>query len=154
MKKKSSLIRAELERASRFMFTRIISSLARTMRHEELSIPQLATLHLVDEHGSMRQAALGAELGLSASAVSRLVDSLVSRDLLCRRETATDRRARVIELAPHGRELVAQLGESRVDLLEDVTRTMPSGIVHLMIDNFERLREARRSATRGEAKEA
>ena len=42
------------------------------------------------------------------------------------------------------------IADQEASVLEDVTRTMPSGIVHLMIDNFERLREARRSATRGE----
>jgi len=43
-----------IERMSRAMFTRIISSLTRTMQEEELSVAQVAALHLVDERGSMR----------------------------------------------------------------------------------------------------
>ena len=41
---KKTLVGTPIERASRWMFTRIISSLARTLRDEELSIAQLAAL--------------------------------------------------------------------------------------------------------------
>src|SRR4051794_19691230 len=105
---------ATLERATRVMFTRIMTGLARTLRDEELTISQVAALHLIDEGGAHRVAVLGDLLGLSPSAASRMTDALVQRDLLDRSEDPGDRRARVLQLTAKGRALVDGMGADRV----------------------------------------
>jgi DNA-binding MarR family transcriptional regulator len=136
-----SLAGTPLERASRWMFTRIISSLARTLRDEEMSVAQLAALHVVDQGGEVRQSALARELGLSPSAASRLIDGLVQRGLIERRELPGDRRARVLRLSPRGATLLDEIGASRAQLLGRVTDKLPRGLVKLFIGNLERFRE-------------
>ncbi len=129
-----------LERASRYMFTRIVASLARTLRDEDLSVAQLAALHVVDQLGECKQSVLAAELALSPSAASRMVDGLVQRGLLERRESPEDRRVRTLSVAAHGHELLDAAGRDRVALIERVTRPFPRAMIQMFLANVERLR--------------
>jgi MarR family transcriptional regulator for hemolysin len=133
-------MKMNLERASRFMFTRIVRSLARTVRDEDLSVAQLAALHLVDQAGDLRQSALGEELMMSPSAASRMIDQLVERDLLERRESPDDRRVRTLHLTARGETLLDQIGAARVALFERITKRIPKQIVELFMANIERVR--------------
>jgi DNA-binding MarR family transcriptional regulator len=141
MAKPRSLAGTPIERASRWMFTKIISSLARTLRDEEMSVPQLAALHVVDQVGELRQSALAEELALSPSAASRLVDGLVQRGLLLRRELPDDRRARVLALSPRGVALLDEIGAARTRLFERITGRLPRPLVKLFISNVDSFRE-------------
>jgi len=122
------------------MFTRIISGLARTLRDEDLSVAQLAAIHVVDQAGEMRQSQLAETLALSPSAASRLVDSLVQRNLIERRESDEDRRVRVLRVAGHGTELLDAFGEERTVLFERLTATLPRTLIKIFLDNLERFR--------------
>ena len=137
-----SLAGSPLERASRWMFTKIISSLARTIRDEEMSVPQLAALHVIDQAGEMRQAQLAEELALSPSAASRLVDGLVQRGLLERREYAEDRRARTLRLSSRGTDLLDDIGTARTRIFEKVTARLPPPLVKIFLSNIDSVREA------------
>jgi DNA-binding MarR family transcriptional regulator len=144
---KKSLVGTPIERASRWMFTRIISSLARTLRDEELSIAQLAALHLLDQasvgaDGGVRQSALATALGRSPSTASRLIDGLVQRGLVERRETPEDRRARVLRLSPRGLALLDEIGEARARLFEKITSPLPRMLVRTILGHIEGLRSA------------
>lgn len=139
---KRNLIGSPLERASRFMFTRLVASLARTLRDEDLSVVQLAALHVVDQAGELKQSTLATELAMSPSAASRMVDGLVTRGLVERRESPDDRRVRALRLSPRGAELLDETGEARAQLIERVTRPLPRAMVNLFLTNLERLRAA------------
>lgn len=134
------------ERASRWMFTRIIAGLARTLRNEELTVAQLAALHVVDQAGELRQSDLARELALTPSTASRMVDAMVQRDLLDRRESPDDRRSRVLRVAPHGVELLERFGGARLALFERVTRRVPRTVVKVMLGAIERVRTEARDA--------
>jgi MarR family transcriptional regulator for hemolysin len=133
-------LRGQVERATRFMFTRIIRSLARTLHGEELSVAQLASLHLIDADGDLRQAQLGEDLLMTASSTSRMIDGLVDRGLVERRESAHDRRARTLHLTERGRALLGEIGEARVDLFEKIMRRVPRSVINLLIVNLARVR--------------
>ena len=129
---------AAVEAFTRRMFTRIIAGLARTLREEELSIAQVAVLHLLDERGTMRATELVLELERSAPAVSRLLDDLVKRKLVVRREDEVDRRAKVISLAPKGRALVGRVGEARVRDIFRAAAAMPDSPIRNVLASFPR----------------
>jgi DNA-binding MarR family transcriptional regulator len=131
-----------IERASRWMFARIITGVARALRDEDLSIAQLAAIHLVDQAGELGQSQLADALALSPSAASRLVDGLVQRNLLERREAAHDRRVRVLTVGAHGAELLDAFGDERTRLIERLTSKLPTAIVKVFLDNVERHRAA------------
>lgn len=147
---KKNLAGTPLERASRWMFTRILSGLSRTLRDEDLSVAQLAALHVIDDAGELGQSLLAAELGLSPSATSRLVEGLVQRGLVERHEAAHDRRARALRLSPRGAAMLDEVGHARATLIELVTRPFPRPMIKQFLENMERFRAAYRAErTRG-----
>ena len=130
-----------LEAATRFMFTRIIRALARTLHGEELSVAQLAALHLIDQAGDIRQSQLAEELLMSAPSTSRMIDALVDRGLVERRESPEDRRARTLHLTGKGDALLAEIGAGRMQLFERFTRRVPRQVMDLLLANIARIRE-------------
>lgn len=79
----------------------------------ELSIVQIATLYLLDDGSAPTVRELAERVGRSVSATSRLVDQLVRRELVDRREDPVDRRARRVALAGRGAALLRQAERNR-----------------------------------------
>lgn len=127
-----------LETFTRMMFTRIVTSLARTLRDEALSVGQIAALHLIDQRGTLRVTDLAEELGLSASATSRLVDALVKQGLVGRAEDADDRRVRTLTLTAEGRAFVGRIGEDRVRVILETAETLPKQLVEAVMSGVQR----------------
>lgn len=118
---------AAVEAFTRRIFTRIIVGLSSTLRDEDLSVAQVATLYLVDERGKLRIGELASEIGRPLPQASRLVDDLVKRGLLVREEDEADRRARVLSLSVKGRAFITRAGESRVQTILGAGASLPKG---------------------------
>ena len=118
-----------MELFTRMMFTRIITALARQLRDEALSLAQIAALHQVDQRGVLRLSELAEELGLSASATSRLVDGLVQREWLARAEDPADRRNKALTLTAQGAEFIARIDADRVQTVMAAAETLPRAVV-------------------------
>lgn len=123
-----------IELFTRMMFTRIITALARLLRDEALSLPQIAGLHLVDQAaGGLRLAELAERLGLSASATSRLVDGLVQRGLLARAEDPEDRRNKSLTLTDEGHAFIRRIDVDRAQTVLAAAETLPKAVVAGML---------------------
>jgi DNA-binding MarR family transcriptional regulator len=140
MKTLPDVMQVQLERASRWMFTRIISALARSIHDDDLSVVQLAALHLIDQGGGMKQSVLGETLGMSPSSTSRMVDALVGRELVERRESPEDRRLRVLRLTDRGAMFLAEMGKERVALFLRITRPIPRAVIEVFLDTIDHAR--------------
>ena len=108
-------LHSPVEDYMRAMFTQILTSMARNLRNDNLSLAQLAALHFVDLRSQIRIGELCDELMLPQPAASRLISEMVERGLLERREDDTDRRAKVITLSSAGRQLIEAISRQRVD---------------------------------------
>ena len=108
-------LHSPVETYMRTLFTQILMSMARNLRHENLSLPQLAALHFVDMRGQIRIGDICDKLVLPQPAASRLISEMVERGLLERREDEVDRRAKVITLSPAGHQLIEAISRQRVD---------------------------------------
>lgn len=108
-------LHSPVEDYMRTMFTQILTSMARNLRNENMSLAQLAALHFIDQHNQIRIGELCEELDLPQPAASRLISEMVDRGLLERREDAEDRRAKVITLSAAGRQLIEAISRQRVD---------------------------------------
>ena len=71
---------------------RIMRAEMRQHRQAELSVPQFRTLAFVKRRPGVALNNLSEHLGLTPASTSKLVDGLVERNLLERREAAEDRR--------------------------------------------------------------
>ena len=135
------ILNSPIERLTRRVFTRVVTALARTMRDQELTVAQIAVLHLLDQDGEARISSLARSLTLSTSATSRLVAELVRRALVTSREDASDRRARNVALSRQGRRLVDRIGTDRVQIM--LADTLPPDLAEVMALVLQHLRAKR-----------
>lgn len=84
-----------------------------TLGEADVSMPQIATLVLLDDLGDLTPSALAAKLGRSPSATSRLLDGLVQKGWVTRTEDPADRRRKRVALAPDGRAFIQAFEATR-----------------------------------------
>ena len=128
-----------LEAFTRRMFTRIITGLSRSLREEELSVAQVATLYLLDEYGSRRMSDVAADLARPAPATSRMIDDLVGRKLVRRVEDPSDRRAKLLSLTAQGQSFIVRAGEARMQTIVETLGTLPKQAALELLENITRL---------------
>lgn len=89
-----------------------------------LSFTQVKALHVLHEAGEASVKDVGARLGLSFPAASRALDGLTQRGYVERRESAADRRSRLVRLLPPGNEVLDRIGRARLSALEEFTASL------------------------------
>jgi DNA-binding MarR family transcriptional regulator len=82
------------------------------------SFSQVKMLFLLEDGGEHSLSEIAGHLGLSLPAASRAVDGLIQRGFVTRRESASDRRSRLIALSDRGREVVERLTRARLATLD------------------------------------
>ena len=87
----------------------------RTFSDFEFTLPLMATLLLLEEEKELTIKQIAELLGRSVSTTSRLVDQLVERDLISRREDEHDRRMKRVAITENGRKLISTLEQRRAD---------------------------------------
>lgn len=100
-----------LNRSSSAEWFRVIEEL-------DMSFTQVKMLFLLEDGGEHSVSDLAAPLRLSVPTASRAVDGLIKRGIVTRRESASDRRSRLIALSDHGREVADRLTSARLAMLE------------------------------------
>jgi len=94
----------------------VMFRLARALRHQgttALSPSQVSALASVDEFGPLRISALATLESVGAPVATRIVASLEELDLLNRTDDPVDKRASLIELSDHGRDVLGALWSER-----------------------------------------
>lgn len=104
----------------RLMSAQLLSTTARNLRHENLTLAELASLYLLDRHTELRINTLATALALSLPAASRVASALVDRGLVSRKEDVVDRRAKVLALSKKGRDLLDALSANLVGEVSSV----------------------------------
>jgi DNA-binding MarR family transcriptional regulator len=91
-----------------------------------LGFTQLAALYALAEGGTMTIADLADTLGRSPSAVSRLADGLVQRQLVERTQDSEDRRQRTLRLTGRGLALMGLVDRARAQEFLSIVRPLPA----------------------------
>jgi DNA-binding MarR family transcriptional regulator len=91
-----------------------------------LGFTQLAAMYALADSGTMTVADLADALGRSPSAVSRMVDTLVARQLLERRQDSEDRRQRTLALTGRGQALLGLVDRARAEEFLSIVRPLPT----------------------------
>ena len=127
-----------LERYERVMFTQIMLSMAKSLRDDNLSLAQIAALHLLGLSGHLRVGAVAEALGMQLPGASKVVGDLVDRGLCARREDPEDRRAKIVSITAKGRKLIESISQRRS---KEAPMTM-QGLEGEVSESFNRLFEA------------
>ena len=108
----------------------VMFRLARALRHQgttALSPSQVSALASVDEFGPLRISAMATLESVGAPVATRIVASLEELDLLKRTDDPDDKRASLVELSDHGRDVLAALWSERtIGLSSRLERLSPA----------------------------
>lgn len=113
------------------------SALGQAAIDGEITPSLLQTLRYVYLHGPSSIRKIGAGLSISVSAASQLVDRLVHKDLVKRRETECDRRLATVELTDAGRKLVIEARQERTQWMERILDGMPQERRQALVESLE-----------------
>lgn len=90
--------------ASRLLVAVSARSLAAV--EETITLPQFRMLVLLDSRGAMKLTTIAELLDVNPSTATRMVDRLVTTEMVARQQNPATRREVVIELTPEGRRVV------------------------------------------------
>ena len=94
------------------------ADLFRMVAELDCTFSQVKMLFLLEDGGEHSVKEIAERLGLSLPAASRAVDGLIQRGYVSRRESATDRRSRLVALTGDGRAVVEGVLRARFHTLE------------------------------------
>jgi DNA-binding MarR family transcriptional regulator len=122
------------------------SELFRVVDELGSSFSQVKMLFLLEDGGEHSVKEIAAHLGLSLPAASRAVDGLVERGFVTRRESAEDRRSRLIALSDYGREVVDRLTRARLATLDtfvsEITPDERNDLLTALLPIVERIKSS------------
>jgi DNA-binding MarR family transcriptional regulator len=110
----------------RALWRELVLGFALQLGELRLGFTQLAALYVLADPGTTTVADLADALGRSPSATSRLVDGLVKRRLVERRQEAEDRRQRSLWLTQRGLALLRLVDRGRADQFLGAVRALPA----------------------------
>jgi DNA-binding MarR family transcriptional regulator len=110
----------------RALWRELVIGFAWQLGELRLGFTQLAALYVLADSGTITVADLADALGRSPSATSRLVDGLVKRRLVERRQEAEDRRQRSLWLTQRGHAILRVVDRGRADQFLTAVRALPA----------------------------
>jgi DNA-binding MarR family transcriptional regulator len=99
------------------------------MQREDLSMPRVTALMMLDRCGVASISAVSQHLNLSLGATSHLVDQLVERGFVTRAEATEDRRQKHLALTAAGRALAAEVRRARTEELARRLEQLPAPLL-------------------------
>lgn len=97
----------------------IVRRRMRSSHQAELSVPQFRALVFINRHQDASVSEMAAHLGLSAPAISRVIEVLVKRGLVERQARADDRRSVALSLTARGTGVFRRAVEATERILAD-----------------------------------
>lgn len=110
----------------RALWRELVVGFASQLAELRLGFTQLAALYVLADGSTTTVGELADSLGRSPSATSRLVDGLVRRRLVERREEPEDRRQRSITLTQRGQAVLRAVDRARADQFLTAVRPLPT----------------------------
>ncbi|WP_433756788.1 MarR family winged helix-turn-helix transcriptional regulator [Nocardia sp. CA-135398] len=101
---------------------------ARSIAHvdDTITLPQFRTLVILATQGPSNLATLAQQLDVQPSTATRMVERLVSAELLTRQPNPQSRREQIVDLTEHGRRIVTEVTARRRAEIARVVQTMPA----------------------------
>lgn len=115
MKNENDLITWSISQLRRNIIRDFALRAMQTFGDVDYSFPQMVSLLFLDEEGEQTIKGMAEMLGRSLSATSRLLDQLVGRGMIQRREDERDRRVKRVAITEQGRHFVEAIERQRAD---------------------------------------
>lgn len=115
MNNENELIAWSISQLRRSIISDFALRVVQSFGEMDFSFPQMVTLLFLDEAGEQTIKSMAEMLGRSFSATSRLLDQLVVRGMIQRREDEHDRRVKWVEITAQGRSFIEAIERRRAD---------------------------------------
>lgn len=120
-----SQVGAALTEWVRYVMANSMRQMHAMSRERGLSVSQMSTLFRLLHTGELGTGAVAEEMGVSTAAASQLLDDLVRRGLVSRREDERDRRVRRHAITPEGKRLLLELKTQLPPWLREMAADIP-----------------------------
>ncbi|MCB9059948.1 MAG: MarR family transcriptional regulator [Halobacteriovoraceae bacterium] len=131
----NKIINSPIERTTRKLFSMVIERLAVVISKESLSFSQVAALHIIDREGFININDISNKLNLSVSATSRMIDELVKKEFVERKEDPKNRRVKILSLSPNGENFMNNLSIERVKIIRQSANLIAEKVKLKIIKN-------------------
>ena len=112
-----------LEHLAEQITSHTMRAVYRYAKEQNLVASQIGTLMRMSHGGKRSIMRFCGELNMTGPAMSQMIDRFVAQGLVTRIEDPEDRRARLIDLSPHGAEMVAGCRNAQVRWVGAVAST-------------------------------
>jgi DNA-binding MarR family transcriptional regulator len=119
-----------------------ISARALASTDDNLTLPQLRALVVLETCGPVKLAAMAATLGVNPSTALRMVERLESVGLIDRKTNPDNRREVILRLTPSGRELVERVLAHRRTEIRTLVQRLPAEKRAALVPALKALTEA------------
>jgi DNA-binding MarR family transcriptional regulator len=117
------------------------ADMLRVLKREDLSMPRLAALNVVEQHGAASISEICAQLNLSLGNTSILIDKLVCHGFVTRVEDASDRRHKLVRLTEKGQALIEELRATRAKSVVQRMLRLPPDLLDRAIEVLREVTE-------------
>lgn len=104
-----------------------VSARSLTVVEDTVTLPQFRTLVVLASYGEINLNRLAELLAVNSSTAMRMIDRLLTSDLVTRRENPVNRREVLLALSPHGATVVEKVTETRRKDIARIVQTIPAG---------------------------
>jgi DNA-binding MarR family transcriptional regulator/N-acetylglutamate synthase-like GNAT family acetyltransferase len=116
---------AQIRRFNRF-YTRRIGLLTRGFLESEFSLTEVRVLYELSHHPGITAREIGAETGIDAGYISRMLQDFERRGLLLRSASPADARQSLLRLTPKGRAAFAELDRRQDKQIASLLASLPT----------------------------
>lgn len=106
------------------LYERLSSWEQDVVKNSGLSTPQMHTIEIVGDSGSLRMKDLAKKMGVTTGTLTVMIDRLEQQGLLKRTPHETDRRSYLIALTEKGQKLFVEHHQYHLHLTEEITATL------------------------------
>ena len=110
------------------------TDILRLLKREDLSMPRIAALNVVERQGAASITEICAYLDLSLGNTSILIDKLVCHGFVTRVEDISDRRHKLVRLTEKGQALIQELRTARVNSVVQRMLLLPPELLDRVVD--------------------
>jgi len=117
------------------------ADMLRLLKREDLSMPRIAALNVVERQGAASISEICAYLNLSLGNTSMLIDKLVCHGFVTRVEDASDRRHKLVRLTEKGQALIEELRATRTKSVVQRMLRLPPELLDRAIEVLREVTE-------------
>ena len=107
-----------------------------------VSIVEFRCLKILHEHEQLTVNQLAHEMSLTSSRITRIIDGLVSKQLVQRVGGVSDRRIYNLFLTPKGKKLTAELIQNYLKIHKEILDSIPATSQQQMVETLLKLNDA------------